>query len=264
MSKLQRKEADLHLPKHEEKMKEGMEHPRKTPEGQVDSSQTPSTEEGKPSHTGSRHPQAHRVKKIEDVFNSCRKSKFLPYCDSVNTCDVYFQPRAIIEFGKKWVTVQMEELIFGSKIRRDIHDYTLLACDLLRMIYLAEKADCVYYNMDIEEFDLWKVHRFSELMEENRMLDMSDDGAIADLLLKKKEFPFCLGRGSHLELYFQYHFVHDYEGGEAVENINSNLIICQATGRGKFEYCIDARIIMTSDEIHERKIGEMFEESQAI
>lgn len=256
MSKLQRTEADLHLPQHTEMMTEEGEKIRKTPE--IPSS----AEEGKSSPTGSRHPLAHKVKMMDDVLKACRKSKFLPYSDSCNTCDVYYQPYAILEVDKRWVTLQMEEFVYGSHIRRDIHEYTVLAADLLRMIYLAEKADCIYYNMEIEDFDLWKVHRFSELMEENRTLDMADDGAIANLLIKRKEFPFTLGRGTHLEVYFQYHFVHDYEGTNCVDNENPNIKICKASGKGKFEYCIDARILMTSPEIHERKIGEIVEETQ--
>lgn len=267
MSKLQRTEANLHLPAHQPSM-EDAEHPRKSPLGQnVETVKENTSEgEGKSSPSGSRHPLAHRVKTLETVMEAARKSKFLPYSDSPNTCDLYFQPRTVVDIGKKWITVQMEEFINGGdEVKRALHEYTLLAADLLRMIYLCEKADAIYYNIDIEEFDLWKVHRFSELMEENRTLDMSDDASIASLLMKKKEYPFALGRGSHLEVYFQFHFVHEYPSTEeCVRAKNPNMMVCKATGKGKFEYCIEARIFMLSEEIHERKLGDMFDESQQV
>lgn len=263
MSKLQRTEANLHLPEHQPSMEDAA-HPRKSPLGQIVT--TVSAEEGKSSPSGSRHPLAHRVKILDDVWTSCYKSKFLPYSDSRDTGDVYFQPRSITNLGKKWVDAQVEVFVNGSdEVKRDLHEYTLLATDLLRMIYLCEKADAVYYNIDIEEYDLWKVHRYSELMEENRSLAMDDEGSMADLLMKKKEFPFALGRGSHLEVYFQLHFVHEYTTAkDCVKAKNPNTMICHASGKGKFDYCIEARIFVLSDEIHERKLGDMFEETQRV
>lgn len=268
MSKLQRTEADLHLPKHHEALDEvdQADHPRKEaqPEGEKQ-------EEEKGQHSGSppRHPLSHRVKKIEDVLEAVRKKKYLPYSDSILTTDVYFQPIRITDLGEKGIcTVEVEELLNGGDgIKHDIHEYSILASDLLKMLYLVEKADSLYYNIGLEDYDLWKVHRFSEFMEEDRTLEMRDDARISDLLMKKKDYPFALGRGSHLEVYFQIHFVHEYTNPTGLvcnSAKNPNQIVCKAIGKGKFEYCIEARIFMLSDEIHERRLADLLGESQPV
>lgn len=268
MSKLARTEANLHLPEHQPKEEE-LTHPRKTPEKKTtpeekkkenESSTSATAEEGKDSPTGSRHPLGHKIKTQEEVEKSIRKGKFLPLSDGLNCGDIYYQPSVVLTGGKNVLSVMFEEFYDGDEVVKNMHEYSVSADDLLKMMYLAEKMQNTYYNMDTEEYDLWFVHKYAALVEEYRSLDMNDHGTIAEKLLMGNKDLFILGKGSFMEVYFQKHCVHKYPG--AVSGVkNPNIILCKAMGRGKFEYIIEARVFVLSEEIHERKIGDMVQES---
>lgn len=262
MSKLQRTEANLHLPEHQPDLSEA-EHPRK--EAIADYSDPAPAGKDQPSGSDRRHPLGHKVKNLDDVCKCAWKKEFLPYSDGPLTSDLYFQPKKIVEMGKSLCKVEVEELLNGGdELKWDTHVYSILASDLLKMLYLVDKADSVYYNMDIDGFDHWKVHHFSDFMQEDPTMDLFDDAKVAEKLMKKKEYPFALGRGSHLEVYFQMHFVHEYPASTDAccsRAANLNQLVCKAVGKGKFEYCIEARIFMLSDEVHERRIGDLLEDA---
>ena len=259
MSKLQRTEATLHLPAHQPATEE-MNHPQKVPSD----SQTPAPQEEKSQSTGSRHPLGHKVKQLVDILVNCRKNKFLPMGDSVYGSDVWYQPREVVSVEEKGgLLVSFEEFINGDEVCHFNQNYLIYPDDLLKMIYLCERADNVYYNIESDSFDLWLVHKCSDLMSVDKTLDMNDHGKIAKLLLeKKKENTFVIGRGSFMECYFQKRCKHKYQGCDE-KFANPNVVACKAL-KGKFEYVIELRLFLTSPEIHERKLGDMFEESQAV
>lgn len=268
MSKLQKTETNLHVTVSQPNP-EQMSHPRKTSpvetkkkeeKKQESESSTTTEEEVKGSQGGSRHPSGHKVKDQEEVLTSAHKTKFLPLSDSLNCGDLYFQPHSVSAGGKNILTVMVEELFNGNEMVRDMHEYSIAADDLLKMLYLAEKMQNTFFCTETEEFDLWLVHKYSTLLAECRNLEMGDHGAIAEKLLMMHKEWFVLGKGTMFEVYFQKRCIHEYTGAKAgVEN--PNVFKCKAP-RAKFEYEIEARVFVLNEQIHERKIGDMFPESQ--
>lgn len=262
MSKLQKTETNLHLPEHQPEFKE-KDHPRKKAVKTEDtSSTTPEPVEEKDHPTTNRHPQGHRVKTMDDVTKFARKNKYLPLAEQMNCGDVYYQPIKVEVGGKNVLTVTFEELINGDEIKLSEFAYSIAADDLLKMFYLAERFANVYYSMETEDYELWFVHQYSELLQDCRNLDISDHGMIAEkLLIKHGRNLFILGKFSMMEVYFQKHCVHEYTGQVGIEN--PNIVKCKSL-KGKFEYIIEARVFVLNEKIHDRKLGDIMGATQPL
>lgn len=278
MSKLQRCNATDQLPPVNPSSKEleSFPHPRKPatrPSAAAQkrvNGQGPAEAEGESVRpSGSRHPQGHKVKTYEEwqtaiLKNGKGTTKYLPLSDTIGCGDTYFQPRSIIETGSTMLTVMFEVLVDADQVYTEMKAYGVSADDLLKMFYLAEKADCVYFNTELEEgddFELWYNHKFAEYAAANAGADIADRGAVAAYLFAQYPQMFIIGKGSFMEVYFQKHCVHEYIGANRPKK-NPNIVCCPTPG-GKFEYVIEMRVFILNDDIHERKLGDMFDESQA-
>lgn len=257
MSKLQRTETNLHLPAHQPKAAE-LEHPRK----ETNTPPAEGTAEEKNSPTGSRHPQGHKVKDFKETMSNVRKNKYFPLADSMYGSDIWFQPKGVTSQEKNIVTCVFEEYVNGENVSLDQFDYVIFADDLLKMLYLAEKIDNVYYNMETEDYELWLVHKYSEMLEANRSLDINDHASLARMLISKNPEQFILGKQTNLEVYFQKRCVREFTDAPKSAK-NSNVIKCKSL-KGKFEYVIEARIFVNNEDIHSRKLGDLLPESQAV
>lgn len=260
MSKLQKTETNLHLPEHQPSLTEE-NHPRKKVEKKEDTSSKAAGEEVENDHpTTNRHPQGHRVKTIDEVTKFARKNKYLPLAEQMNCSDIYFQPVKVEVGGKNILTVTFEEFLNGDEVKLSEFAYSIAADDLLKMMYLCERISSVYYSTECDDYEIWFVHQYSELLEECRNLDISDRGSIAEkLLMKHGHNLFVLGKFSSMEIYFQKHCVHEYTGQVGIEN--PNMIKCKSL-KGKFEYIIEARVFILNDKIHDRKLGDIMGETQ--
>ena len=202
--------------------------------------------------TSSRHPNGHKVKNYKEVESALHKTAYLPMSDSALCGDVWFQPHIIQEEDATVLKCIFEELVDTRDLYASLHEYSVSADDLLKMLYLTEMIMNDYYSTPREEYEDWFIGKFTEALKEDRTLDMSNRGAVAARIMKT--FSFEIGKGTHFEVYFQKKCVHEYVDAP-IEKKNYNCIFCKAL-RGKFEYVIEARIFVIGEDIHPSVLAE--------
>ncbi|MBO7209395.1 MAG: hypothetical protein J6V44_00075 [Methanobrevibacter sp.] len=266
MSKLQRTESVDLQPAQERakeaiaKMNASTEHPRKSPlpkEMQQEGQQ----QEGSVPRTSTRHPNGHKVKEFKEVEAALYKTEYLPLSDSTLCGDVWFQPHSIQQEDTSILKCVFEELVDAHDMHVAMHQFSVSADDLLKMLYLTEMIVNDYYASPREEYEDWFIGKFTEALKEDRSLDMANHGALATRIMKN--FSFEIGKGTHFEVYFQKKCVHVYNNAPEVKK-NFNCVFCKAL-RGKFEYIIEARIFVLNEDIHASNLGDgLLLESQLV
>lgn len=263
LSKLRRTESVPLNPESVENA-EHLDHPRKLPaqeSTQTTKSPTAVESDHPTSEKKEKDPNGHKVRAIEDVRTALSKSKYLPLAATKDCGDLWFQPLEISEGGKTVSTVLFEVLLNGYKMRVWKQPFSVTNDDLLHMLYIAEMFENDYFTLKRCSYDEWYIEKYTDLLKERRNLDMTDHCTVAQAILTRENM--CkLGRGTHHEVYFRKDCVHVYTGEESNENENKNLIFIKAL-RGKFEYIIEGRIFVISEEIHPTMLCDILEESQA-
>lgn len=266
-----RSNATLHLPETQERLKEATEVPAAPLPRKVASKagpivvpqqqQNPVQEEVSATRSGSRHPQGHKVKSVEEIYESVHKSDYWSVADGINVDCVWYQPKKLLSSEKNFVECEVDVLLAGQVMISDVQHLTFYGLDLLKMMYLAEKADNTFVCSETEPFETWRAVKHEEMNQEQGHADIEDSGAMAIWLMNKNPDRFILAKGSWFECYFQKRCIREFTG--SVKPVKSE---CaeegKAIGRSKFEYFIDMRIFIMNSEIHQRKLSEIFPATQ--
>lgn len=209
--------------------------------------------------------KSRKEKDVQQVVVASHKTKYLPMAGTVNTCDIYFQPKAVSVEGKNWCLVEMMELVVGSTLYRMDHNFSVDADDLLRMFYLAD----MMVNDDIGSkrllFEEWVFSIFEEYVKTTPFADYSERAKIAAFYFTNYCPRFSLCSSNRLQIFFQKKSVRDFINcDEFIHEIGENLnIVAGKARKGNFDYCISASVFSLPESIL-KKSSSLVEDTEAV
>ena len=197
------------------------------------------------------HPKGHKVKNLKDVWEAMDQNAFLHLCDTLTLGDVWVQPVGVVPSTGGYAMVTFKQLVFGYHIKGREATTKMSTDDLLKMLYL---NDCIQWDMQglmRLSFEDWLNEKSSACVKVKGIDDVSNRAKLANFIIcEDREFTFyptflksCCG------VFFRKICCHSYKTpvGEHDDKLcNPSMIKCCAT-RGKFEYCLEARVFPLPD-----------------
>lgn len=197
-----------------------------------------------------RDPNGHKVIRVNEVYEACHKTRYLPLGDGVNTFCMMIKPRRVCAVNKNWCDVEVDEVVNGSSLLLGRHIYTIEGSDLLKMCHLHVMMDRALRGKELRSFDQWVASYYSRESKQGNLVgvEYNDHASIADDYIKRHSNDFVLGvAGRHrLCTFFQKRCVRDLKGVDrstcAAPTPNPNVVFGKAL-QGKFEYQIESFIL---------------------
>lgn len=230
----------------------------KAPAAAVEKIEESSTSSTTTSTRAPRDPHGHKLVKLNEVFDSAHKTKYLPLGDGQYTYIVYLQPVVMRECGKNWCEVEMLELIYGTTMVMSNRIYNIDSEDLLKMCYLHDMAQFSFAGKPRLHFEQWVLTIFQEYCTSCGHAEYNDRGAIASYYLEKINNSFKVGgETSTIEMFFQKRCIRDLStlsGSRSIAttapipNVNA---VFGKSAKSKFEYQIEAYMLCVPNEEEE-------------
>lgn len=225
------------------------------------------------------HPKGHKVRPLQEVWNTMDSQEFLRLTDTIVLNDVLVQPRSVEPTTNSYAIVTMEEIVVGPSIKNRIAVTRLAVDDLVKMLYLGDSLAYEFRGEPRPTFDAWISLKTAAFIKANGVDDATNRSKLCNYLLREDPefsfFPRCFR--TNAGIFFRKICHHSYKdeksksGTDEDKFINPSMMKCVAT-RGKFEYIIEARIVpLPANYFHQRDeddqtVGETeeFPESQVM
>lgn len=196
------------------------------------------------------HPKGHRVKALKEIWNTLDAGEYIRCTDTYSLNDVWMQPTGITTLTKNAVLVKFRQLVTGLHIKEREVQNKMYCDDVLKIFYLADQYENEFVDRTPQPYDGWLKSVVAYYVQEAGVEEVDDRAKLVKFLFDHKRvnfFPCAYSR--RLQTFFRKISCHSYKAPGAAKTKNPSLFKCEGARGGNFEYCWEARIIWTMDEI---------------
>lgn len=193
------------------------------------------------------HPKGHKVRELSEVWSTMDKQGYLRLTDTLTLGDVWVQPKSVNEEG-----VTFLQIVFGPNIKCREAVTKMAPDDLLQMLYLNDTI-CADVDGHVKlGFDEWISEKTAAMIRVHGVDDATKRMKLANFILTEDEtFSFFPSACSNtVSIVFRKICCHSYKDASGAAKIKNGMMVKCPT-RGKFEFMIEAKMIVTPPEWRE-------------
>ena len=191
------------------------------------------------------HPKGHKVRKLNEVWQTMDSQKFIRLSDTLTLMDVWFQPISCIPATKgPYADVTMKQVVFGPHLKERTVVTRMSNDDLAKLLYLCDKFQWNMQGLMEYTFEEWLNDKTALCVKAKGLDEGTNRAKMCNFIITEdREFTFYpRAMKRNFGIFFRKTCYHSYKDEEKKTKINNpSMIKCCSQG-GKFEYMLEARI----------------------
>ena len=197
------------------------------------------------------HPKGHKVQSLSEIWSTMDAQAYLRLTDTWTLWDVWLQPVAIESETPTSVNVKFLEIVYAPHLKQRLATHRVSVDDFVKIFYIKDRMGLHATGKGDISFEDWYDAYKKEYESKNG--EITEPVKMCQFLMQGRDSCDltgiswnCIPGMANCEIFIRKSCYHSYKGREGTGKIeNISVVKCKSV-KGAFEYILEGRIFVFS------------------